>query len=155
MRLGFCHPPRSSRALRAGLALAAVSLGLAACQEVPSNLVEYQPFELEPVEGTDLNRVKIEDTVAERIDLTTAQVRLYGKNRKVVPHAALIYNPFGDVFVYTRPEPQTYVRAPVAVDRVIGNRAVLAKGPPAGTVIVTIGAAELLATEYEILNQHP
>jgi hypothetical protein len=155
MRQGFRRPPRWSRVLRAGLALAVVSVGLAGCQEVPSNLVEHQPFELEAVEGTDLNRVKIDDTVVERIDLRTAQVRPFGKKRKIVSHAALIYNPFGEVFVYTRPEPQTYVRAPVAVHRVIGDQVILSKGPPAGTVIVTVGAAELLATEYEILNQHP
>lgn len=72
-----------------------------------------------------------------------------------VPHAALIYNPDGDVFVYTRPAPQTYVRAAVTVRRVEGAQALLSDGPPAGTVVVTVGAAELLATEYEILNQHP
>ena len=33
--------------------------------------------------------------------------------------------------------------------------AALSQGPPAGTEIVTTGSAELLATEYEILNQHP
>jgi hypothetical protein len=32
---------------------------------------------------------------------------------------------------------------------------VLSKGPRSGTTIVTTGSAELLATEYEILNQHP
>jgi hypothetical protein len=31
----------------------------------------------------------------------------------------------------------------------------LTGGPPVGTTVVTTGAAELLATEYEILNQHP
>jgi hypothetical protein len=41
------------------------------------------------------------------------------------------------------------------VRRVEGAQALLSDGPPAGTVVVTVGAAELLATEYEILNQHP
>jgi hypothetical protein len=137
------------------LTLLVAGLAAAGCQEVPSNLVKSEPFELEAVKGTDLNRVKIEDKVAERIDLQTTQIKSFGKKRMVVPHTALIYNPDGKVFVYTRPEQRTYLRAPVTVERVVGNRVVLSKSPPAGTVIVTVGAAELLATEYEILNQHP
>jgi hypothetical protein len=140
--------------LLAGLALLLVALGVSACAEVPSNLVEEQPYQLEPIEGTDLQRVKLSDDTAARIDLQTASVRPAGRGT-AVPHAALIYNPDGDVFVYTRPAPQTYVRAPVTVRRVEGAQALLSDGPPAGTVVVTVGAAELLATEYEILNQHP
>jgi hypothetical protein len=151
--LGFRRLPRPR--VFAGATLVVMSLAIAGCQEVPSNLVESEPFELQAVKGTDLNRVKIEDKVAERIDLATVEVRPFGKNRKVVPHAALIYNPDGKVFVYTRPEPQTYLRAAVAVERAAGDQVVLSKGPPNGTIIVTVGAAELLATEYEILNQHP
>ena len=144
MRLRLC----------AGLAVLVAVLGVSACAEVPSNLVEDQPYELEPIEGTDLQRVKLSDETAARIDLQTASVRPAGRGT-AVPHAALIYNPDGDVFVYTRPAPQTYVRAAVTVRRVEGGQALLSDGPPAGTVVVTVGAAELLATEYEILNQHP
>jgi hypothetical protein len=139
----------------AGIVLLAAGLAVSGCQEVPSNQVKSEPFELQPVKGTDLNRVKIDDTVAQRIDLKTAKVAPFGKGRKVIPHLALIYNPFGKVFVYTKPAPKTYLRAPVVVERADGNQVVLTKGPPNGTTIVTVGAAELLATEYEILNQHP
>jgi hypothetical protein len=152
--VSFMRPSRLPRALHAGLALMVVSLTVAGCEEVPSNLVENQPYKVEPIEGTDLNRVTLADRIAEKIDLQTAQVQSNGK-QKIVPHAALIYNPDGDVFVYTRPEPETYVRASVKVGRVVGDRVLLSKGPPTDTVIVTVGAAELLATEYEILNQHP
>jgi len=67
----------------------------------------------------------------------------------------MIYNPEGKSFVYTKPGPETYVRAPVTVDEVVGDQAFLSKAPPAATLVVTVGAAELLATEYTILNQHP
>lgn len=154
MRLGFRHPRESQRALRAGAAFVMVGLALAGCKEVPSNLVKSEPYELEAIKGTDLNRVKLSDKTAARIDLQTVRVRPYGK-QKMVPHTALIYNPNGQVFVYTKPELRTYVRAPVTVVRAVGDRVVLSKGPPVGTAIVTVGAAELLATEYEILNQHP
>jgi hypothetical protein len=154
MRLGFRRPLRSLRVLRAGFALMVVGLVLAGCKEVPSNLVKSEPYELEAIKGTDLNRVKLSDKTAARIDLQTVQVQGNGK-QKMVPHSALIYNPNGQVFVYTKPEPRIYVRAPVTVTRAVGHRVVLSAGPPVGTDIVTVGAAELLATEYEILNQHP
>ncbi len=144
-----------ARRLPAGLAALAAGLALAACAEVPSNLVEYQPYKVEPIKGTDLNRVTLDDETAAKIDLQTTSVREDGSH-KVVPHASLIYNPEGQVFIYTKPRPRTYVRAPVEVSRITeDDRALLSDGPPAGTVIVTVGAAELLATEYEILNQHP
>jgi hypothetical protein len=150
----LARPSSLLRVLVAGLALTAAGLLLSGCQEVPSNLVEHQPYEVEPIPGTDVKRVRLADETAENIDLQTATVRGKG-SRKVVPHAALIYSPEGDAFVYTRPEPETYVRAPVTVSRVVDDRAVLSDGPPPGVVVVTVGAAELLATEYEILNQHP
>jgi hypothetical protein len=132
--------------------LAAVAIS--ACAEVESNLVEVYPYEVEPIKGTDLQRVKLRDDTAARIDLQIATVRAKGE-RRLVPHRALIYNPDGEAYVYTRPQPGTYVRAPVEVSRVGGDQALLSDGPRAGTKVVTVGAAELLATEYEILNQHP
>jgi len=148
--------PRSRlpRLLVTGLALVASALVVSACNEVPGNLIESQPYELEEIKGTDIQRVKLPDEIARNLDLQTATVRGEG-NQVAVPHAALIYNPDGDVFVYTKPKPQTYVRAPVKVDRVVGDRAELSDGPRPGTEVVTVGPAELLATEYEIGNQHP
>ena len=142
------------RVLATGVALVVSALGVSACAEVESNLVEVYPYEVKPVKGTDLSRVSMTDETAARIDLQTVKVRVNGE-RKVVPHHALIYNPDGDVFVYTKPKAETYIREPIEVVRVNGDRAVLSDGPRSGTTIVTTGSAELLATEYEILNQHP
>ncbi len=148
------EPPCVPRLRASHLAVICAGLALAGCGEVPSNLVEHKPYRVEPIEGTNASRVLLADVTARKIDLQTARVGRKG-NRKVVPHAALIYSPDGDVVVYTRPEPQTYVRVPVKVRRVDGDRALLSEGPPSGTEVVTVGSAELLATEYEILNQHP
>lgn len=146
--------PRKLRRLGSGFALLAAAVVLSACQEVPSTKVDSKPYTLQPIKGTDLQRVKLEAHVARKIDVQTATVSGRGKLR-LVPHAAVIYNPEGKSFVYTVPAPLTYVRAPIAVRLAIDERAILSKGPPAGTKVVTVGAAELLATEYEILNQHP
>lgn len=144
---------RLQRLLIAGLGLVFCGIAIG-CSEVASNVVEVYPYKVEPIKGTDVQRVTLDDPTAERIDLQTAKVRGNGK-RKVIPHLSLIYSPDGDAFVYTKPKPQTYVRARVEVDRAEGDRVTLTDGPPAGTEVVTVGAAELLATEFEILNQHP
>jgi hypothetical protein len=146
--------PRIPRRLAAGLAVIAAGLTLGACSEVESNLRENQPYEVIGAEDAPIKTVKMDDATAALLPVELAEVRDRG-NRKVVPHNAVIYNPDGDVFVYTKPKAETYRRAPIDIVRVHGDDATLSKGPPAGTEIVTTGSAELLATEYEILNQHP
>jgi multidrug efflux pump subunit AcrA (membrane-fusion protein) len=145
---------RLMRPLASALAVIGCGVALAACEEVPSNLREAQPYKVSPIKGTDRNLVNMVDGTAALLPVETTEVRESG-GKKVIPHDALIYNPDGDVFVYTKPKAETYVRRPVRVDRVSGDRVWLAAGPEVGTTIVTTGSAELLATEYEILNQHP
>jgi multidrug efflux pump subunit AcrA (membrane-fusion protein) len=142
------------RRLAAGLAVVASGLVLAACSEVESNLRENQPYEVVGPEDAAIKTVKMDDATAALVPVETASVRREGE-RKVVPHNAVIYNPDGDAFVYTKPKAETYRRAPIEVVRATGDKAVLSDGPRAGTTVVTTGSAELLATEYEILNQHP
>jgi hypothetical protein len=143
-----------ARLVASGLVVLAAGLTVSACAEVESNVREVYPYKVEPIKGSDVQRVRMNDETAALLPVETTTVRRAGK-RNVVPHEALIYNPDGGSFVYTKPEAQTYVRAPVKVVRVEGGEAVLSDGPRAATTIVTTGAAELLATEYEILNQHP
>jgi hypothetical protein len=153
-RLGVRPRLGIARLVAAGLVVLAAGLTVSACSEVESNLRETYPYKVEPIKGSDVQRVRMKDETAALLPVETTTVRRAGK-RKVVPHEALIYNPDGGSFVYTKPEAQTYVRAPVKVLRVDRGEAVLSDGPRAATTIVTTGAAELLATEYEILNQHP
>jgi multidrug efflux pump subunit AcrA (membrane-fusion protein) len=145
---------RLARPLASALAVISCGVALSACDEVPSNVRDAQPYKVQAIKGTDRNLVTMADETAGLLPVETTVVRSSGK-QMVVPHNALIYNPDGDVFVYTKPKPETYVRRPVRVARVSGGRAWLSVGPEAGTTIVTTGSAELLATEYEILNQHP
>jgi len=73
-----------------------------------------------------------------------------GSRRKVVPYAAVLYDAHGDTWVYTNPEPLVFVRHRIMVDYINGDQAVLSEGPPAGTVVVTVGGAELFGAEFEI-----
>ena len=145
---------RLPRPLAAGLAALAAALVLGACSEVESNVRDNQPYTVEGPEDAAIKRVKMEDATAALLPVETVTVREDGR-RKVVPHSAVIYTPDGDAFVYTKPKAETYIREPIDIVRVHGDDATLSNGPRAGTTIVTTGSAELLATEYEILNQHP
>lgn len=65
-----------------------------------------------------------------------------------VPYASLIYWADGTTWVYGESEAERhYVRLPVKVDRIEGDTVYLRSGPPAGTRIVTLGAAELFGAE--------
>ena len=109
------------------------------------------PAVLEPVEGTDLTRVRLSEAAAERLGIETAAVRAAtAETKKVVPYAALVYDGNGETWVYTRPESLVFVRAPVAVYRIEGELAYLTDGPPAGTEVATVGVAELYGTEFEV-----
>jgi hypothetical protein len=135
----------------AGVVLVVATLPLSACAEVETETASgYMPAKVEPVEGTEgLKRVTLTAEGAKRIGLQTEAVREAGK-RRVVPYAAVIYDPEGRTFVYTSPRPLTYVREEIKVDRVEGDRALLLGGPPAGMEVVTVGAAEVYGAELEI-----
>lgn len=67
--------------------------------------------------------------------------------QKVVPYSAIYYDSKGQPWVYASPQPLTYERQRITVQRVVGNQAVITDGPPVGTAVVTVGAALLYGTE--------
>ncbi len=67
--------------------------------------------------------------------------------QKVVPYGAVYYDGKGAAWVYVNPKPLVFERERVSVERVVGDLAVLAEGPPVGTPVVTVGAALLYGTE--------
>jgi hypothetical protein len=146
--------PRSSpraHLVCAGLVLAIAALPLGGCTEVETETATgYEPSKLEPVKGEDgLQRVTFTEEGAERVDLQTEAVRRSGTHL-VVPYAALIYDPEGKTYVYTSPKPLDYLREEVEVDRIEGDRVLVSDGPPPGTEVVTVGAAEVYGTELEV-----
>jgi hypothetical protein len=66
---------------------------------------------------------------------------------KVVPYAAVLYGVHGETWVYSNPQPLVFVRQPIVIDYIEGDRAYLSEGPQVGTAVVTVGAAELFGTE--------
>lgn len=99
--------------------------------------------------GADLNRLTLTDKAVERLGVTTAKVtKGTGTAALAIPYGALLYDGTGKTWVYTNPESRTYIRAAVTVDRIVGNDVLLRSGPPAGTDVVTVGAAELFGAEF-------
>src|SRR6476469_11103859 len=136
-------------------ALIVVTLALTGCSDTSSEEEggSSDVASVEPIEGSDVARVTLSEDAARRLDITTAPIReLRGgrQARTAIPYAAVLYDPNGDTWAYTNPEPLVFVRSPISVVTIQGNRAVLSAGPAVGTEVVTVGAAELLGTEYEV-----
>ena len=126
---------------------AAASVGLSGCAAVKSDSAPtgVAPASLEKV-GSDLSKITLTDKAVERLGLTTEKVTK--ASALEIPYGALMYDGSGKTWVYTSPEPRTYIRAAVTVDKITGNKVQLRSGPPAGTEVVTVGAAELFGTEF-------
>jgi hypothetical protein len=147
---------RQLRAACAGLVLIAGVVSLSACGEASSGYdyetaSHHDPAELEPIKGTDVNRVIVDPEGVERAGIQTAPIR---KNHQgtVMPHSAVIFDAEGDTYTYTSPEPRTYVRQKIEIDHVNGDSVMLSDGPPAGTEVVTVGAVFVYGTEFEVAH---
>ena len=94
---------------------------------------------------------------AQRIGIETSVVRhaaapehTAGSRPEVIPYAAVVYDAEGHAFTYISPRQLTFERTPIRIVRTDGPFAVISKGPPAGTPVVTVGAQELLGVEYGV-----
>jgi hypothetical protein len=133
--------------------LTLAGLALAACaQPIEEGVLSGQapPARVEPIEGTDLKQVTLIPRAAERLGIKTTAVRAVVAGagpRTVVPYAALLYDKQGDTWVYTNPEGLVFIRYAITVEEIRNDLAILTDGPPAGTSVVTVGAAELYGVE--------
>ena len=73
-----------------------------------------------------------------------------GDKAKIVPYSSVIYDVSGDSWLYTNPEPLVFVRQKIVIERILGSVVVLSEGPEVGTVVVSVGAAELMGVEQKI-----
>jgi hypothetical protein len=152
-------------------------LQLSACQVKPSGAGHVAPAHIERIEGTDLSRITLTPKAAERLGIETAAVQALmtqagsvasnadnagartarslpatgsSSARTVVPYAAVLYDAHGDAWVYTSPAERVFVRHPIKIDYIDGDRAVLSEGAAVGTAVVILGAAELFGAEFEV-----
>jgi hypothetical protein len=133
------------------IALLAGVLGLSSCQRV-SVADKYHPAKIDSTDVKGIMKVTLDARAAERIGVETAPVVEEGAGmaaRKIVPYGALMYDTKGETWVFTNPSPLVFVRQHVVVEDIAGDRVVLSEGPAAGTVVVTVGAAELMGAEHK------
>jgi hypothetical protein len=123
---------------------------LSACAHVAEEEEELnQPATLEPIDGSDVSRITLTEQAVERVDIQADPVLAAG-SATVIPYAAVFYTANGETWAYTNPEPLTFLRVPIVVDHIRGDRAFLSDGPPTGMEVVTQGAAELYGTETDV-----
>jgi hypothetical protein len=100
---------RQLRAACAGLVLIAGVVSLSACSGEASSGYDYEtashhvPAKLEPIKGTDVQRVIFDAEAAERVGLKTVPISHNGQE-KVIPYDALIYGANGNTYAYTSPD---------------------------------------------------
>ena len=123
-----------------------------ACQKEDGSHHFEPPSVVEEIEEPDFSRVTLTERAMERIGIQTAAVSEVSNLplKKAVPYSALLYGPEGQTWVYTSPQSRVFVRYVVDVDYIEGDIVVLNDGPPVGTVVATVGVAELYGTEFEI-----
>ena len=119
-----------------------VGLLLSGCGPKESTTEKISPSQLEEIDGSELKRVILTEKAAERIGVETV-----ASSGTEVPYAAVIYDIEGNTWIYTNPEPLTFVRAPIEIDHIEGDTAILAESLPSELNVVTVGVAELWGTE--------
>ena len=116
-----------------------------------------EPAEVEAIEGSELSRITLSERAIERLGIATvpvAAVGVDGTGLLVIPYSAVLYDADGTTWAYATSEDNVFVRSEIVVDRITGDLAYLAEGPPVGTEIVTTGAAELYGTETGVGGGH-
>lgn len=128
--------------------LASAALSTPAGQGLAASAASHEkPYRLEAVPGSSLKRVVLTPKAAQRLDIQTGQIGKDPSGKLIAPYRALHYDMEGQPWVYTNPEPLSFVRQKVTVERIDGEKVFLTDGPPEGARVVTVGASELYGTE--------
>ena len=144
---------------RFSVVLAAVLLAalIAACGQEPADTGSEAAVVVEAIDGSELHRITLSEHAAARLAIETGEVQeatVAGERRKVVPYAAVLWDSTGAAWVYTSPEQRVFIRAPITVDRIDGDQAILIDGPDSGTAVVIQGASELWGSDTGVGGGH-
>jgi hypothetical protein len=124
---------------------------LSACgsgSDEPTAGKQSEAADVAPIKGTNLNEVKLSAQAARRVGIRMAPIS--GDSGKTIPYSAVLYDADGKTFAYTSPRPLVFVRAPINITDIRGDRALLSSGPPVGAAVVTVGGSELYGTEFGV-----
>ncbi len=139
-------------------AAAAVTAIVTGCGQASANF--RPPATLTKIPGSAVEQVRLTGPAARILGVATvavrgATVKVAGKAqpREVIPYSAVVYATDGSAWTYVTIAPRTYQREPITIADIQGNTVVLARGPAVGAEVVTVGAPELLGTEYNISGE--
>jgi hypothetical protein len=135
------------------------ALTLAGCASAAP--AEAPPATVTQMAGSQVPRLELTARAIARLGIRTQPVREAAdaagpgttSARKVIPYSAVVYDTDGSTWTYVNTAARTYVRQPITIATIQGDLAILSGGPPAGAAVVTVGAAELLGTEYNISGE--
>ena len=138
----------------AGLVVGAAAI-LAGCAAAAP--AEAPPAVIKPAAGSQIPRLQLTERAVQRLGIVTQPVRpttTAGQPaQEVIPYSAVVYDTDGSTWTYVHIAARTYERKPITVTEIDGETALLSAGPATGTAVVTVGAAELLGTEYGISGE--
>ena len=139
--------------------LAAAASFLTGCS-VASAHEDPPPADVKSVPGSAVKQLQLTQQAIHRLGITTVAVRtaqatVDGRRGtyKLIPYSAVVYDNDGSTWAFVNTGPRTFVRQRITVGAIQGSTAVLAAGPAPGAAVVTVGAPELLGTEYNISGE--
>ena len=137
-----------------GGAIAGLLASLGPAEGESTSVTRDEPATVQHIEGSDIARITLTEQAVERLDIQTAPATseaVAGSGQQlVIPYGALLYDAQGATWTYTSPEPRVFERAAVTVASIDGDSVMLSEGPPTGTAVVVVGAAELIGAEFGV-----
>jgi hypothetical protein len=128
-------------------------LGLAGCAAAAGSpagpAVVEQPAVLQEGKDGAPGVVRLSPQAEQRLAIRTTPVTATA-GALVVPYGAVVYEPDGSSWAFVRTGDRAFQRTPITVTGITGDQATLSSGPPAGTLVVIQGAAELIGVETGI-----
>ena len=139
--------------------LAAAALFLTGCS-VASAHEDPPPAVVKSVPGSAVKQLQLTQQAIHRLGITTVAARTaqatvdgHRGTYKLIPYSAVVYDNDGSTWAFVNTAPRTFIRQRIAVGAIQGSTAVLTAGPAPGAAVVTVGAPELLGTEYNISGE--
>ena len=144
---------RTARSVVTAPLFLAAGLGLAGCQTASGAETAEEAIRAAASVETDAaggpSRLTLSEDAIERLRLLTSPVVDDGAGL-AVPYAAVVYDAEGDTWVFVELEDRTFQRQPITITSITGPTVLVSSGPPAGTEVVTVAAAELVGVEAGI-----
>ena len=115
------------------------------------------PASVKAIPGSQVKEVLLTARAEQRLGIATQPVRAAAGSssggREVIPYSAVVYDNDGSTWTYVNTTGRTFVRQPIVINAIQGADAILDRGPAIGAPVVTVGAPELLGTEYDISGE--